>query len=339
MNIALTAFTARGKALALSLAEALEREGHRCRFACPVRLAAAGEEGYDSLRDWTGARFQDCRALVFVGAWGITVRAIAPWVRDKFTDPAVVGVDEVGRFAAALLSGHVGGANDLARRVAALTGGTACVTTATDVNGLFAIDSWAVARGLRITDRVLAKEISAALLEGGTVGWASDFPLEKPEALSAGAAELGAWVTARTGPGPFPRTLRLVPPCLTLGVGCRRGTGAETIAAAAAEILEDWDPAALRAVATIDLKQDEPGLLAFCRELGLPLLTYSAEELAAVPGEFSASEFVRSVAGVDNVCERAAVRAGGRLLRPKRAGNGVTMALAMDAVAFVAEQK
>ena len=108
---------------------------------------------------------------MYVGATGIAVRAIAPYVRDKFHDPAVVSVDEAGRFVVPLLSGHVGGANELARVVAELCGGQAVVSTATDVNELFAVDEWAARRGYAIVERVIAKEISARLLEGASVGF------------------------------------------------------------------------------------------------------------------------------------------------------------------------
>lgn len=265
---------------------------------------------------------------MFVGAAGIAVRAIAPHVRDKFSDPAVVSVDEAGRFAVPLLSGHVGGANELARRVAALTGGQAAVSTATDVNGLFAVDVWAQERNMALTDRTLAKEVSAALLEGRPVGFASDFGHPCPEGLTTGTAELGVWITDRTGEGPFPRALRLAPRSLILGIGCRRGTPEAAIAAAADAALAGLAPEAVAGVATIELKKDEPGLLAFCARRGLPLTTYSAEALAAVAGDFTPSAFVQGITGVDNVCERAAAAAGGRIIVPKQANNGVTAAVA-----------
>ena len=222
----------------------------------------------------------------------------------------------------------MGGANELARRVAALTGGQAAVSTATDVNGLFAVDVWAQERNMALTDRPLAKEVSAALLEGRPVGFASDFGHPCPEGLTTGPAELGVWITDRTGEGPFPRTLRLVPRSLILGIGCRRGTPEAAIAAAAAAAMAGLAPEAVAGVATIDLKKDEPGLLAFCARRGLPLTTYSAEALAAVAGDFTPSAFVRGITGVDNVCERAAAAAGGRIIVPKQADNGVTAAVA-----------
>ena len=324
MNTAVIAFTRRGAALGRRLADALEGS-----LRVPGRLAGAlGEEAYSSLEGWTAEAWRSAGALIFVGAAGIAVRAIAPHVKDKFTDPCVVSVDEAGRFAVPLLSGHVGGGNALARRVAALTGGQAALSTATDVNGLFAVDVWAAERGMAITDRALAKAVSAALLEGEAVGFASDFGHPCPEGLGAERAGLGVWVTCRRGEGPFPRTLRLVPRCLTLGIGCRKGTPAEAIAAAVEEAAGAYDPAAFCQAATIDLKKEEPGLLAFCAARKLPLRIYTAGELAGAEGAFTPSAFVASVTGVDNVCERAAILAGGRLIVPKRAKNGVTVAVA-----------
>ena len=324
MTVAVIAFTRRGAELGRKLAAALGGA-----LYAPARFAAdAGAEPVPALAAWTAARWEDSDALVFVGAAGIAVRAVAPHVRDKFTDPAVVSVDEGGRFAVPLLSGHVGGANELALRVAELTGGQAAVSTATDVNGLFAVDVWAKGNGLVITDRALAKEVSAALLEGKAVGFASDFGHPCPAGLTQGPAEIGVWVTARTGAGPFSRTLRLAPKGLIPGVGCRRGTERAAIEEAAAEALAGYEPLAVAAVATIDLKKDEPGLLAFCAARGLPLLTFSAGELSAVAGDFTPSDFVKGVTGVDNVCERAAAAAGGRIVVPKLAKNGVTASVA-----------
>ena len=324
MTVAVIAFTRRGAALGRTLAAALGGA-----LSAPARFAAdVGAEAAPSLDAWTAAQWGRADALIFVGAAGIAVRAIAPHVKDKFTDPAVVCVDEAGRFAVPLLSGHVGGANELALRVAALTGGQAAVSTATDVNGLFAVDVWAKGNGLVITDRTRAKEVSAALLEGKAVGFASDLGHPCPEGLTAGPAEIGVWVTDRTGEGPFPRTLRLAPKSLILGVGCRRGTEQAAIEALASAALAGYEPLAVAAAATIDLKKDEPGLLSFCAARGLPLHTFPAEALAAAEGDFTPSDFVKSVTGVDNVCERAAVCAGGRVVVPKQAKNGVTVAVA-----------
>ena len=332
MNIALTAFTSRGAELAGRLAKALTEDGHSCALWVPERLAPeTGLPGYRSLGPWTGERFAESDAILFVGASGIAVRAIAPYVRDKFTDPAVVSVDEAGRFAVPLLSGHVGGANDLARLVARRTGGPAAVSTATDVNGRFAVDQWAREQGFFLDGREGAKRVSAALLAGISVGMESDFPIQGPlpQGVVEGPAEAGIALTLDPEKRPFPHTVRLIPPVLHLGIGCRRGTPAATIAKAVEGVFRSRHLSlkGVAAVCSIDLKKDEAGLLAFCQGLGLPLTTYSAGELSAVPGDFTPSPFVHGVAGVDNVCERAAVRRGGSLIVPKQAGEGVTVAV------------
>ena len=331
MNCAVIAFTRRGTALGDVIAEGLGGTLH-----APARFAREfGAAACDSLEGWTAEHWASCDALIFVGACGIAVRAIAPHVKDKFTDPAVVSMDEKASFVVPLLSGHVGGANDLALKLAEITGAQPVISTATDVNQLFAVDVWARDLGLAITDRQLAKAVSAAVLDGDSVGFASDFGHPCPQGLRPGRAKLGVWVTCRREGGPFPETLRLVPKCLTLGIGCRRGTAEAAIAAAVDAALAEagLDPLAAEAAATIDLKADEPGLLAFCRSRNLPLRLYSAGELWAVPGEFTPSDFVQSVTGVDNVCERAALAGGGELLLPKTAGNGVTVAIAQRAAA------
>ena len=333
MRLALTAFTARGAALAQALAEKLTGLGNSCMIAVPARLNLAFPT-YENMGAWTGERFADCEGILFIGASGIAVRAIAPYVRDKFTDPAVVSVDEAGQFAVPLLSGHVGGANDLARTVAAMTGGRAAVSTATDVNGKFAVDQWAREQGFFLDGKEAARCISAALLSGKPVGLKSDFPIqgELPDGVMEGAAELGFAITLDDAAAPFPMTLRLIPRVLNLGIGCRRGVTAEAIAGAVGEVLRAHrlSSKAVRQVCTIDLKKEEAGLLAFCRQWGLPLRTFTPQELAEISGEFTPSEFVRGVTGVDNVCERAAVRAGGELIVRKQAGGGVTVAVSRE---------
>ena len=126
--------------------------------------------------------------------------------------------------------------------------------------------------------------------------------------------------------------LHLVPQCLVLGVGCRKGTPAEAIERAVEQHLAPklCFPQAFCKVCSIDLKQEEPGLVAFCRAAGLPFETYSAEALARLPGDFTPSDFVAQVTGVDNVCERSAVLGsrGGELMEKKTKGAGVTLAVA-----------
>ena len=337
MTVWLIAYSGRGCETALRAAGALTRRGNACRvFASEKhRVSDAVEPWSAPCAQWAEAGFASADALVFCCAAGIAVRGIAPWVRSKKTDPAVLVVDETGRFVISLLSGHIGGANELAADLAADLGATPVITTATDLNGLFAVDVFAEKNHLRIESMALAKEVSAALLAGERVGFCSDVPVRGavPPELTDGAARIGVCVTADREKSPFEKTLRLVPRRFAAGLGCRRdkdpGEMERFFLARLAAC--GMPPQALRCIASVDLKRDEPCLLALSEKYALPFLTYSAAELNALPGEFSGSDFVKGVTGVDCVSERAALLAAGRngtLVCRKIAGDGMTFALA-----------
>lgn len=329
MTISLIAFTPPGAELARHLARLFARQGHG------AEVTAAFGPGAPGVRGWTARHFAAADALVFVGAAGIAVRAIAPHVRSKAADPAVVVVDEQGRFAIPLLSDHLGGAGVLARRIAACTGGQAVLTAASDVRGAFAFDRWARGQNLAVQNPAAIRPVAARYLAGESIAVRSDFAI-------AGDPPPGVRVTR--GPAqvavtlaPAGAELTLTPRAVIAGIGCRRGVGQGEIEQMFANALNAAGvaPAAVACAATIDRKAGEPGLLAFCRARRLPLRTFSAAELMAQAGDFVSSPFVRQVTGADNVCQRAAAAAGGRRLLGERwAGGGVTLALALGPVAL-----
>jgi cobalt-precorrin 5A hydrolase len=284
------------------------------------------------LDEWTGRCFDGDRALVFIGAVGIAVRAIAPYVQAKTSDPAVIVIDESARFVIPLLSGHIGGANRLALDIAKMLGATPVITTATDSRGVFAIDDWASQNNIRIISPERIKGVSARLLAGEEVRIKSVFPVEGrlPKGLIPTDDECDVIVTIQTRG--YQDALRLAPPVLTLGIGCRRGAAVRDIECAFTAVLEKagCHQEAVCGVCSIDLKVREAGILAFCAARGLPFQTFSAQELREVKGDFASSELVQEIAGVDNVCERSAVLgSGGELLVGKQTGNGVAVALAV----------
>lgn len=333
MRLAVFAFSRRGCETARRVLEAVGEAG-QCRAYTMEKYA---EEGFSPivppLSRFTGPVFAWADAMVFVGACGIAVRSIAPHVRDKRTDPAVLVVDERGQFVISLLSGHIGGANDLTGRLAAALGATPVITTATDVNQKFSVDAWAARHGFAIDSMPAAKAVSAAILEG-PVPLVSDLPIAGPlpSGVEAGRSGPVGICISWEKKSPFDETLLLVPPVLHLGIGCRRGTPARNIREAVEAALTGHSihPKAVKCAASIDLKADEEGLLAFCGEMGWPISFYSAAELLAVEGRFTPSGFVQSVTGVDNVCERAALLGAETLLVKKTARNGVTVAVAAE---------
>ncbi len=325
MKLAILAFSDRGMRLGERLQSGLSGDGDT------VLLDRCVDGG---LAAWTNARLTACDGLIFVGSCGIAVRAIATHVKSKISDPAVVAVDECATFAVSLLSGHIGGANALSQRIARHTGAIPVITTATDRSGVFSIDAWASRRGLWIANPERIKWVSARLIAGERIRVRSLFPVAGalPDGFIVQDDAPDVLITYRTRGRA--EALKLVPPVVTLGVGCKRGISAAAIEEAFALVLKKANccPEAVRNVYSIDLKRKEAGILAFCRQRQLPYRTFSADRLAAAPGHFTASAFVQSVAGVDNVCERSAVLgagAGGRLLTQKNAEHGVTMALAI----------
>ena len=332
MNIAFIAFTENGFALAQRLASKFEQQGERTSVACGF-----GQNKVNHT-EWTGEHFQTSDALVFIGAAGIAVRSIAPLLQGKQYDPAVIVLDEHGTNCIPLLSGHLGGANTLAQRIGDFCGARVVLTTASDINGVFAVDSWAAHQGLLIPDTTGIKLITSALLKGEPVECATAFPI-------AGTTPTGIDIIPITKAfvnNKHPRfhvgcrvdavaDLDIIVPVAILGIGCRKGTTATRIEESCALFLEQAGihPASLSCVASISLKAHEPGLLEFVQKRNLPFVTFEATELNSLEGDFSASDFVSSVTGTPCVCERAAVAAGDHLLTNKTVINGITFAIAL----------
>lgn len=363
----------------------------------------------ENLIDWTEKAFRQHLPLLFVGAAGIAVRAISPFVRDKLSDSAVLVMDEAGRTIIPLLSGHVGGANDLAGKLARRAGAQAVITTGTDVRGRFSPDVFARRNALAIRNRKAIQKVAERALCGQPIriGLQADIRLPQdpvPEDVSCFyvekntdnntniadilicAAHDGRFVEEQTGDGKredFGRegsekrisekirsekgilekestentgrnTLLLTPKLYTIGLGCRRSKSFEELNEQLLEavgklsdsanqdqvqpgdvrkrwILEEWIRENVSALATIDLKADERGLMLLAQYYHLPLYLFSAQQLESLDGDFSDSTFVKEVTGVSNVCERAAMLAGGagsRLILPKQVAGGVTVAAA-----------
>ena len=189
MRAALFAFSRGGCATARRILAALPEETWMC-----YTMPRFEEPGFLPLdRAIYDVCFSSMDALIFVGACGIAVREIAPYVKSKKTDPAVVCIDEAGQFVIPLLSGHIGGANALAEKLAEKLDATAVVTTATDVRGKFAVDAWAARHGCAISDMGLAKAVSAAILEKD-IPLCSQFSLPAP---AGGYVCRGEWPAGR----------------------------------------------------------------------------------------------------------------------------------------------
>ncbi len=322
MKCALLAFTARGAETAGKISAALRENG------CKTETFIKGRD-FENVRAIVGRVFSAFEALVFVGACGIAVRTIAPHIKSKATDPAVIVCDELGKHAIPILSGHIGGANEMAVDIAAALGGEAVLTTATDINGVFAADLWAKKNKLVIRNLGIVKLVSSRILNGEPVGFISEYEYEGelPPGIAEGRHKCGIYVGGDDKKTPFQITLSMAPKNLVLGIGCRRGISLEKIEEAVS--LAGIDIERVCKLCSIDIKANEPGLLEFARKRGLETEFFSAESLMGLEGDFTSSDYVRSVTGADNVCERAAVLGGGKgkLLTRKKLLDGVTVAV------------
>lgn len=305
----------------------------------------------ESIGDWAEAQLRERNVLLFIGACQIAVRAVAPYLTDKLQDPPVLVMDERGSYVIPILSGHIGGANELAVLLAGKLGAEPVITTATDINRKFAVDLFAKRNGLAIAraDKAGIAKISSMVLDGkeiivsvepghisGTDGeWGKDKEAKLPTGIRLTGYPPGGTVNVviTSEEKVFPADLLLRPKEYAIGIGCRKGKEADQIRSFIQKGLTRLgiSSAQVFALASVSRKSGEPGLLAWSQEEGIPFLTYPPEELELVEGTFRESEFVKQTVGVANVCERAALKAcgsGGTLALEKYAENGMTMAVA-----------
>lgn len=328
MKIAVFAFSQQGVETARRLLIALGGEENKCMaFAAKKWAGDVFLPIVPPLDGFTAPAFDWADALIFVSSCGTAVRAIGRHVRDKDADPAVVVVDENGRFAVSLLTER---ANSLARRVASMLRAMPVVTAALEGSGRFSLTAWAEQEGLFVAGKEEMEIIESALAEG-PVPLFSDFPIATalpPNLTEGSGGPVGISISVQEK-RPFETTLLLVPKVLRLGLSSHGNAGTGLVANVVDQVLEvcSIHSAAVRTAASIDQEWNERGMRAFCRQRGWPVEYYAAEELAALNGEFTPSE---DGYGVDNVCERAAVMGGARLIVREAEADGVAVALAIE---------
>ncbi|MEW2166020.1 precorrin-3B C(17)-methyltransferase [Streptomyces sp. NPDC007084] len=302
------------------------------------RLAAAWPARtrvYDgTVADAVRRAFAECDHLVCFLATGAVVRLVAPLLAGKASDPGVVCVDEAGRFAVSLVGGHAGGANELAREVGELLGAEPVVTTATDAVGMPGLDTL----GLPVEGDVAA--VSRAVLDGEPVVLDTEtvWPLPAlPPNVGSPAGEGAAVIrVSDRAPAPAAREVVLRPPSLVVGVGASRGAPVEEVLGLVEEAVRDagLSVRSVAQLATVEAKSGEPGILGAAARLGVPVVTHSAEELAAVPVP-NPSDAPLAAVGTPSVAEAAALAGGGELLVPKRKSVRADGSPAMATVAVV----
>lgn len=345
IRLSIISFTKAGIQLSRRVKAALQE---KLEVELETKCKAFREDGEDvgvslvttSIGEWAGRRMQERNALLFIGACGIAVRAVAPYLTDKLQDVPVLVMDEKGNYVVPILAGHMGGANELAKMLAQGTGAQAVITTATDLNQKFAIDVFAKENGFSISPKDGIVKVSAKILAGeavtvsvetwhGRCGFFEKKGMREVPYPPAGFVDLVITGENRA----FDASVTLRPKEYILGFGCKKGKSADEIARFVEEKMAECQIAVTQifALASISQKKEEEGILEWCRREGVRFLTYTAEELQEVEGDFTQSSFVMEQVGVDNVCERAALKAcgtGGKLIVRKYAAQGMTLAVA-----------
>ena len=305
MKTAMIIFTDKGRGLSEKLMEEVSLFGK-------ARVYDSRDmKDKDSLHNFIKKAFAENDAIIFIGAAGMAVRLIAPYIRDKQTDPAVLVVDEEGRFVIPILSGHTGGINEISAKISGAINAIPVITTATDITEKFSVDIYAKENGLEFPDRADIVELSSMVVEGGRVK-TKEQPGEDTVYISADEARI---------------KLRRKP--YVLGIGCRKGIRQSQLEGYINEILDDYRLSLndIGLVAAIDLKRDEKGLIEWCEAHKKKLLTFTPAELMIQEGDFTRADSAKQKAGADNVCERVVTAAGCRLFAKKMTKSGISVAI------------
>lgn len=332
-NITIISFTKKGGDINKRLTDILS-ESDITSYALEKYLFDNRVKPLGNLKETVKRHFND-DAVIFIGAVGIAVRSIAPYIKDKFCDPAVLVIDELGRYVIPLLSGHVGGANELANYIGEALSAAPIITTATDINGTFAVDIFAKKNNLLISSRKLAKDVSAALLDNNCIDIDSDIKsidvkeLKKKLNPKNKACDIKVRITDRIYDD---TVLTLIPKNLYIGVGCKKNTDADKMWDFVNDMfrLEGLDIRAVKSIGSIDIKRDEDAVKNLANRLNVPFLTFTKDELNSVSGDFFESEFVRKTVGVGNVCERAVCIQCNNLIVKKTTREGMTVAIGRE---------
>lgn len=283
--------------------------------------------------------FEKYDGIIFISATGIAVRYIAAHVRDKRQDPAVIVMDDLGRFVISLLSGHLGGANELANFLAQGLGAIPVVTTATDGRKIEALDIYAKRRNYSMENMEDVKKITALMVNGDRLGIYSEGQedinygnLLKLESLDNIDPEVRGLIIVTSRSLDLDLDLPyavLIPKNINIGIGCKRGMETGRILRAIEDTLRGQNiyMEALREMATVEVKKDEEGILEASRILNIPLRIFTVNQLRELEDKFEGSDFVKKTIGVSSVSEPAAYLLASEMLVLKSVHNGITISV------------
>ncbi|HCW53362.1 MAG TPA: cobalt-precorrin 5A hydrolase [Clostridium sp.] len=317
-------------------------KGHEIAFKLQKSLNATLylKENNDFKLDYvTRKAMKECDGIIFISSTGIAVRAIAPYIQKKDKDPGVVVVDLSEKYAINILSGHLGGGNELTLKVAEILGAQSVITTATDNMNIIGPDMIAKKYNLIIDDLKTAKDIAALLVDNKVVGIKDDYNVveitkgyEKIDELK----EDSIWITNKIKAEisedkniDYSKVLKLIKQDIVLGIGARRNTPFEKLKKFIEESLIKYniDIKAVNKIVSVDVKKDEQGIIHLAEYLGCPFITFTRDEIRTVQDKFEGSPFVFKTLGITGVCEPSVDLAGAEILEGKIKHDGMTLAI------------
>ncbi len=279
--------------------------------------------------------FREFDGIVFISSTGIAVRISVPYLESKATDPAVVVIDDMGKYAISLLSGHLGGANQLAETLAKITGSQPIITTASDGRGIEAVDLFAKRWDLIIDSLDSARQITALMVDGKRIGFTSMFPetIHYPNLVNDHPDGCIFVDITEKIDCPVPCCI-LRPRILHIGIGCRKGKPAADILGAIRQVFlsNNLSLKSINSLATIELKKDEPGIREACQHFDCDLKIHTTDEIRSVQHLFEKSTFVEEHTGVGSVCEPCAWLSGDAMIVNKTVIDGVTIAVSKSKI-------
>lgn len=281
--------------------------------------------------------------IIFISSTGIAVRLINPYIKDKVKDPAVVVLDDMGKFSISLLSGHLGGANELAKWIGDKINALPIITTASDNRGIEAIDLFAKKNGYHIVNMEWAKKITAMMVNGKNIGFYSednvliDYPnikvLKDLNYIDSSIEGLIIVSSEKTKPLnhniPY---IQLIPKNINIGIGCRKGVEGRKIIEAVEKATTEvcLSNKGIKAIGTVEIKKDEEGIIEAAKHFNCPMIVFTIDEIKKVEDKFDKSQFVKDTIGVYSVSEPSAFLLGGEMITKKSKYNGITISISKE---------
>ncbi len=337
MKIALISYTKDGKKIGDKLVK-YRKEAQYKKVSIVHHYENSQIQG--GIKGHIGEIFQSYHGIIFISAAGIAVRMISPYIKNKKTDPAVLVIDDLGRFTISLLSGHIGGGNKLTQWASSILGSVSVITTASDIRGIEAVDIFAKKNNYIIEDMKAAKTIMTMMVNGEKIGFFSEdekiidysnLVLIKDINNIENISGIIAVSCMKQLKMDLPHVL-LRPKAINIGIGCKRNTNTEEIIDFIKDLLKEnnLSEKSIKALGTIEAKKDEKGIIEAAKFFKCPLKFFSEIDIKEVENKFGKSDFVKATMGVYSVAEPCAYLLGGIIEVPRKKKNGITLSISME---------